>query len=136
MGYEYIEHTADIGFTASNTSVEGLFIDCFTALMNVMFEGSNAAGCSVDIVAEADDSKALLKEFLHKMIMLLDSDNFVPQRVETIIINETQLRCTLSGDTYDKRRHRLKTLVKAVTYHKLSLEKAGGRWQATVILNL
>lgn len=137
MGYEYIEHTADIGFKASNTSIEGLFTDCFTALVNVIFDmaGGSCAN-TVDINICEDDPKMLLKEFLHRLITLLDADNLVPKEIVSITVNGSRLHCSVGCENYDKQRHRLKTLVKAVTYHKLSLQKTGGEWQATVILDL
>ena len=39
---------------------------------------------------------------------------------------------TLAGEPYDLHKHGLKTLIKAVTYHQLTIVEAGGAWTARV----
>ena len=48
-----------------------------------------------------------------------------------------QVTAHLHGETIDKRRHTLLTEVKAVTYHRLTVDRTPeGGWRATVLFDV
>ena len=48
----------------------------------------------------------------------------------------TALTAELAGEPYAPARHDVRTEVKAVTYHQLSVTRQAGGWVARVILDL
>jgi SHS2 domain-containing protein len=47
-----------------------------------------------------------------------------------------QIVAQLQGEPYDSDKHQLKTEIKAVTYHGLSVEKTVRGWKAKVIFDV
>ena len=53
-----------------------------------------------------------------------------------VLLNDQQLAANASGEPFEPGLHELKTAVKAVTYHGLSIRQENGLWQATVIIDV
>ena len=51
-------------------------------------------------------------------------------------ISDTMLEAEAAGELYNKDIHPIKTAVKAVTYHGLSITEQSGVWQATTVLDI
>lgn len=46
------------------------------------------------------------------------------------------LKACIYGEDFDPDRHERKLLIKAATYHKIRVEKTGGKWEAEVIFDI
>lgn len=55
---------------------------------------------------------------------------------QIVEISETRLLARVRSDGYDADRHCLKTDIKAVTYHDLTVEQVGGGWVARVVFDV
>jgi SHS2 domain-containing protein len=84
----------------------------------------------------AADRPALLVAWLNELLYLLDVHRFIPRRCRIREFRNTALVAELFGDTIDPNRHSVRRMVKAATYHGLSLTQANGGWEARVILDL
>jgi SHS2 domain-containing protein len=47
-----------------------------------------------------------------------------------------RLQATLSGEPFDRERHAIKVLIKAVTYHALEVREEADGWHATVVFDI
>jgi SHS2 domain-containing protein len=83
------------------------------------------------IEVTAPDRAALLVGWLEELFFLAETQGFVPLRVTRLELAAERLEATVEGRLGHPRH-----LVKAVTYHGLSLEPSGGRWRARVVLDV
>ncbi|MBI4243573.1 MAG: archease [Planctomycetes bacterium] len=85
MKYKYIDHTADIGFTAFGSDRMELFANCAEAFTNLMYETdliTEQESVSFEIKDQQDEHT--LKNFLHKILILLEVDGFLVKRITTL----------------------------------------------------
>jgi SHS2 domain-containing protein len=73
---------------------------------------------------------------LNELLYLLDTRSLLPRRIRVIHLNETSLTAEIAGETVDPRKHRVRRMVKAATYHGLRLAQEDALWEARVILDL
>jgi SHS2 domain-containing protein len=129
--YEWVEHTAELELRLEAASAEELFAEGLRALAELLdgeLEGEPARHA---VATSAPDRATLLADWLNELVYLSEAEAFIPKRVERIALSETDLEAEVAG-----RRARPRPLVKAVTYHGLSLAEEGGRWRATVVLDV
>jgi SHS2 domain-containing protein len=93
-------------------------------------EGGDRAPPRV-IRLEAPDRAALLADWLAELAFVAESEGFVPERLASLQLEGSRLLAELLG-----RSGRPPHLVKAATYHRLSFERSGPGWRATVILDV
>ena len=79
-----------------------------------------------DIKLTATDQESLLVAWLNELIYLFDVENIIFKRFDIIQLSNTQLKARIYGEKVDSAKHKLKTGVKAATYHMLRVDKANG----------
>lgn len=145
MGYHYLEDTAlaDVAFEATSSSVEGLFAEAARALFDTMVAlESVSAKESRDITLSAKALDLLLFDWLAELILIKDTEHLLFREFKVEILPAQRpakkyvLAATAIGERLDFKRHSLRTDVKAVTMHDLSLDVAPGRCRATVVLDI
>ncbi|TMK71079.1 MAG: archease [Actinobacteria bacterium] len=129
--YEWRSHTAEIELAVDAGSPEEVFVEAVHALAELISLGRDAEPQSNRVAIEAADLGALLVEWLEELIVLADTESFVPERVDDLRIDETSLTATLVG-----RGGPIDPLVKAATYHGLRFARDDGVWQARVVLDV
>ncbi|MHB0980940.1 MAG: archease [Thermoleophilia bacterium] len=86
------------------------------------------------------DAAQALRALLAEALFLIDAEGFLggAARVEASTEGDTvALRAGVWGEHLDQARHELKAEVKAVTYHRLTVqEDAPGAWRATFLLDV
>lgn len=143
MPYEYLEEIAiaDIAFKAWGKDLEETFTSAADAAMNVMVDDLDTIQLQEKrkIKLKNDALDMLLFDFLQEFIYYKDSEQLL-LRVRQIQIKEGDnshaLEATVMGEKLDPDRHSLRADVKAVTLHLFNLERTGGLWEATVILDV
>jgi len=141
--YRYLEEiaTADVAFEARGVTLEETFLAAADATLNTMVEeiGTVAPLERRVFSLAADSLDLLLLELLQEIIYHKDADRLL-LRVRDLRIEETGSGYRLHGDaigeTIDPGRHPLLADVKAVTLHRLSVEKTPSGWRAVVVLDV
>ena len=135
--FEYTEHTADIGFTAYGETLEELFSNAATALLEIMVPVETVCERRQrEIAVRADALDELLVRWLNELLFLFETEGLLLRRHEIVFTAPASLESTAFGETLDLSRHRVKTGIKAVTYHRLSVRQENGRWVGHVVLDL
>ena len=125
--FEIINHTADVGITAYGTNIGQAFANAARALFSLMVELDNVEEVTYrDIELTAQDQESLLVEWLNELIYLFDVENIIFKRFDIIELNNAQLKARGYGERVDNSKHKLKTGVKAATYHMLRVDKGEG----------
>ena len=145
MSYRYLEDTAlaDVAFEATSSSVEGLFAEAAKALFDTMVALESVSMTEKrEITLSAKALDLLLFDWLAELILIKDTEHLLFREFEVEIrppekpARKYMLAATAVGERMDFKRHSLRTDVKAVTMHDLSLDVAPGRCRATVVLDI
>jgi len=141
--YRYLEEiaTADVAFEAWGATPEETFLAAADATLNTMVEeiGTVAPLERRVFSFTADSLDLLLFELLQELVYHKDAERLL-LRVRDLRIEETgsgyRLHANAIGETIDRGRHPLLADVKAVTLHRLSVEKTPSGWRAVVVLDV
>ena len=125
--FEIIDHTADVGIVAYGADVSQAFANAARALFSLITELDDVAEVlHRDVELTATDEEGLLVAWLNELIYIFDTENIIFKRFDIIKLNNTQLKARSYGEKVDKSKHKLKTGVKAATYHMLKVDKGDG----------
>jgi len=141
--YRYLEEiaTADVAFEAWGATPEETFLAAADATLNTMVEeiGTVAPLERRVFSLAAESLDLLLFELLQELVYHKDAERLL-LRVRDLRIEETgsgyRLHANAIGETIDRGRHPLLADVKAVTLHRLSVEKTPSGWRAVVVLDV
>ena len=125
--FEIVDHTADVGIIAYGADISQAFVNAARALFSLITELDDVGEIlHRDIELVAPDQESLLVEWLNELICLFDTENIVFKRFDITKLNNSQLKARSYGEKIDSSKHRLKTGVKAATYHMLKVDKGDG----------
>ena len=125
--FEVIDHTADTGIIAYGSSIEEAFSNAAVGLFNLITDLDNIhENLQRDLELSSQDNESLLVEWLNELIYLFDTENTIFKRFDITRLDNTQLKARSYGEKVDKSKHKLKTGVKATSYHMLKVEKDNG----------
>ena len=123
-GFEIIEHTADVGIRAFGRDIQEVFTNAARGMFSLITELDDVVEAEYrDIEITAPDAESLLVEWLNELIYLFDTENILFKRFDIAEIDKTKLRVRSYGERVDSSKHRLKTGIKAATYHMLKIEQ-------------
>jgi len=125
--FEIINHTADVGIIAYGADMNEAFANAAKALFSLITELDDVEeAMHRDIELTAPDQESLLVEWLNELIYLFDTENMLFKRFDVTQLSQTQLKARSYGHKVDSSKHKLKTGVKAATYHMLKIDKSNG----------
>lgn len=123
-GFEYFEHTADVGIRAWGASLDEAFAQAARGLISQMVDTSAAKPVGeARVEVEAESVERLLFAFLDEMLDLFYTRLWVLAQIDVRIEGETKLVATLRGEAYEAARHGHVHEVKAMTYHGLEVRR-------------
>ena len=141
--YRYLEEiaTADVAFEAWGATREEAFLAAADATMNTMVEDIRTVAPREHRVfsLSAGSLDLLLFELLQELVYHKDAGRIL-LRIRDLRIEEAgsgyRLHAEATGETIDSRRHPLLADVKAVTLHRLVVERTPDGWRAVVVLDV
>jgi SHS2 domain-containing protein len=126
-GFEYFEHTADVGIIARGSTLEEIFAQAARGLTGVVSDLGKVRPVEVRaITVEAQDLEGLLVAWLSEMLFYMDSEQLLLCEHAIKIDEGWTLRATSRGERMDAERHNLRGGIKAVTYHMLEIDREKG----------
>ncbi len=135
-GFEVIDHTADIGIIAYGSDLKESFTNAALALFSLIAELEDVSySFRRELEVKAEDEESLLVHWLNELIYLFDVEYIIFKKFEITDLTQTQLRAICYGERVDPLKHKLKTGVKAATYHMLKVDR-GGDYRVQVILDI
>jgi SHS2 domain-containing protein len=137
LSWETFEHEADVGLIVRAEDGPGLFATAGVALFDLVCRLEAVEERDrYELVGEADGVEILLVDWLNDLVFLFEGERVVCRRFAFTEWSPTGFRAEAFGEPVDERRHEPRDLVKAATYHGLSVTVATGRWEARVILDV
>jgi protein archease len=133
--YRELEHTGDLAIEVTAATREELFAHSLVAMARLMVEDDCIAVAEHrEIRADAGNDADMIRDLLAAALNLFLIDGFIWSDAKVNIQNGAVI-ATLAGEPYDSRRHQLLEEIKAVTYHRLAVEKIGHTWRATIVFD-
>ena len=125
--FEIIDHTADVGIIAYGADINQAFANAARALFSLITELDSVEEVVYrDIELTASDEESLLVQWLNELIYLFDVENIIFKKFDIIKLDNTRLKARSYGEKVDSSKHKLKTGVKAATYHMLKVDRGDG----------
>ena len=125
--FEIVNHTADVGIRAYGADMNEAFANAAKGLFSLITELDDVEEVvHRDTELTAPDQESLLVAWLNELIYFFDTENILFKRFDIARLNNTHLKARSYGHKVDSSKHKLKTGVKAATYHMLKIEKSNG----------
>jgi SHS2 domain-containing protein len=135
--WETFEHDADVGLIVRGRDGAELFANAGLALFDLICELERVEERDrYSVVGGADNVEALLVEWLNELVYLFEGEGVVCRRFAFPSWEETRFRAEAFGERADPERHDPRDLVKAATYHGLSVARLPDGYEARVILDV
>lgn len=135
MKYKFLPHTADVKFKAYGKTLNESFENSALAMFNIMYTGKIKSSEKIKFYIKGSDIDNLLYLFLEKLLILLDSKNFLVSKIKVKINMENiSMDVLLYGD--NSGNYSLNTGIKSVTYNEMFVKKINGKWVCQVVLDV
>lgn len=139
--YVFLDHPADVGFAARGRSLKELFAHAARAMLDYGWDLSAArAREKIVLAASGHDLESLLYNWLAEILSRADAEGRIFKTVSVGRLRaqgtKYKVQGTATGERFERRRHRGRTYIKAVTYHQLGVKRTRGGWEATVYLDV
>ena len=136
MGFEFLEHTADLRFRAWGGSLDECFENSARAMWSaVIGPDTVSAETEKKMELEADSVEVLLHDFLSELLFLFETEGLVFKDFD-VSIQDKRLSAVAKGERFDHKKHKIETEIKAVTYHEMLIKEENGEWSATVLCDI
>jgi SHS2 domain-containing protein len=136
--YKLIDHTADLGIEVTGRTKRELFTKAALSLMDIVVErkGTPAGVEEKALTVEGSDPADLLINYLREILYLFNGEALIIGKCDITKCDNKKLAARLFLESYDKKKHVMKTEIKAVTYHGLSVERSKKGWKARIIFDV
>lgn len=131
--------TADAAIEVSGDSLEDLFSTAAKATFEVMVDTEGIIPrLTREIILSSDRMDRLFFDWLEELIYLKDMESILFCKFDVSIRGdgEYDLKARAFGEEINPERHRLRSDVKAITYHLFQIQEIKGGWKATFILDI
>lgn len=135
--YEQFPHTADIGVRAYGSSLKELFANAAFAMFDIIADLEGLSGSvSENIELEAPNKEELLVAWLDELLYIFYTKSFIFFEFNIEDLTDTGIKAKVTGRPVGANRNRLKTEIKAATYHNLKIEKTDKGYQVEIIFDI
>lgn len=132
--FELVEHTADVAVRAYGKNLNEIFENAALGMFNVMTDTSSVKRIGeYRIEVESADLESLMVDWLSELLYLFDTQDVFLSEFHVNVENH-RLTASVKGEKMDRKRHPLKSDVKAATYHMLEIDEEKG--YALVLLDI
>jgi SHS2 domain-containing protein len=139
--FEFLEHTADAYVAAYGSTLEEAFENAALATFEVMTDTRKITHTLEDNVeVKAPDEQALLYTWLEQLLILFETKGNLYSAFKIPKITKTRsgfkLEAKIKGEPYNPEKHPTKVGIKAVTYHRMEINKKPGKVSVKFILDI
>jgi SHS2 domain-containing protein len=135
--YEIIDHTADIGIKVYGGFLEELFVNAAYGMFDIIadLEGLKTS-TSVKIELEAANTEELLVAWLDELIYNFYTKKIIFSEFKIYELTDTKIKAEAFGKNIGDKKSRLKTEIKAATYHGLKIEEKNRNYEVQIIFDV
>jgi SHS2 domain-containing protein len=137
LEYEILDHTADLGVIVKADSLKNLFVNAANVMADLMVKGDGRGKKEVrGIVIEGMDYADLMVRWLGEILYLFYSEKLIGKSIQIKSLTHKRISSFIEFTQFDPLNSEVIREIKAVTYHKIAVEKRGKRWEAMVIFDI
>ncbi len=126
MRFEEIDHTADVGIRAYGKTASEIFESAAAGMFSLIANPEKVKPVGEEeIQLFADDLPGLMVAWLSELLYLHETQRLLFCTFD-VEVRGTRLHALARGEAIDKKRHELKLAIKAVTYHRLTVDLEKG----------
>ena len=139
--FEFLEHTADVYVVAYGANLAEAFENSATAMFETMTDTKKVKTVKDDSLSiMAHDEESLLYSWLEALLLKFEVDGMLYSHFKVESINPTPegliLEAKIWGEPFDKKRHKSRTDVKAITYHRMEILRSNTGFTVKFILDI
>jgi SHS2 domain-containing protein len=148
--YDQIDISGDAGLKVRGRKFEELLINAAEGMSDLITDTSVIKETETKkIVLSSDDREDLMVQWLNELVFLFDTYGFIgtkfsinvgrklkPAVMEIEKADAIKLTANITGGIFDPGKNERGLLIKAATYHNLSVKKIGSSWEAIIIFDI
>ena len=139
--YNFRDHTADIAVDIEADSLNELFTAAaFTwreSISDDKIVGLRENKC---LTFHEESLEILLVTYLSELNFIFQSENWMMSSVQQIDIqkekNTWNLSLIITGGNFNRNKLRLKTEIKAITYHQMEIKEKDGKFSTRIVFDI
>jgi len=136
-GWEHFDVEADVGIRAWGPSRAAAFAEAAAGVLALSVDPASVEEREQrEVRAQADGPETLLVAWVDECLYVHEIEGFVVRRVTITECSDSVVHGQLLGEPLDPGRHRLGTVVKAATLHRVSVQAREGRHEVSVIVDV
>ena len=122
-GFEIIDHTADVAIAAYGADMKKAFANAALGMFSIMIDIDKVNESVIrNVEVTADEMKDLLVSWLNELLFICEVEKILFKKFDISELDGTRLTAKCYGEKIDPKRHRIKTEIKAATYHMTQIE--------------
>lgn len=134
--FEQIDISGDVGLRVYGKSLKEFFENAATGMFSLITDLSDITETEKrEIILQADNYEESFIKWLNELLFLFDAYGFTGKTFK-LVIQDNILKAEVSGGIFNPETNEKKPLIKAATYHKLSVSAIGSHWESTVIFDI
>jgi SHS2 domain-containing protein len=123
-GFEIIDHTADVAIAAYGADIKKAFSNAALGMFSIITDIDKVNETVIrDVEVTAEDMKDLLVSWLNELLFICEVEKILLKKFDISELNGTRIVAKCYGEKIDPKRHRIKTEIKAATYHMTQIEE-------------
>jgi protein archease len=135
--FDVVEHTADTGIVAYGADMREAFANAAYGMFSLMADLKQVREeTSRYVEADAGDRESLAVSWLNELLYMFDVEGIIFKRFDILELTNTRLKADAYGEKAEASRHKLRSGVKAATYHMLRVSEDRDRWRIRVIFDV
>ena len=136
-GFNLLEHTADIGISAHGDSMEDTLSWLAVGMFSLIVDPRTVdTGRSQEVSVVSRDRETLAVDWLNELLYQYETTGYLLKGCQVSLSQEdTRLEALCQGESLDPGKHHILTVIKAATYHRLSVSH-NRQWRINVILDV
>ena len=136
-GWEHFETEADVGVAAWGPTRAEAFAQAALGVFTLIVKPEEVQERERrEVRAQADSPERLLASWINECLYVHEIEGFVVRRVEVDTCTATLVHGVLHGEELEAGRHRLGTIVKAATLHRLVVAEQEGQHRVSVVVDV
>ena len=141
--YEIIDHTADIGIKVYGKNLEALFLHAARAMFEIMLEPIKKKSIfaktgheKFSLNKQGNNLEEIFVFWLSELLYLFSADGLIMQKANIQKLDANAIQAEVTGEIFSPDFYRIKTEIKAVTYHELEIRKTEHGYEVQVIFDV
>jgi SHS2 domain-containing protein len=136
--FEFFDNTADVGIKAYGRTLEEAFENSALAVFEVMTDTSKVDPVEErKVTIDGIDLENLLYRWIESLLVYYDSELILFSKFKVKIDQDNmRLEGEAWGEKFNEEKHEKRTLVKAMTYSLMSINKVGDMYEITFVVDI